>query len=61
MRSHTETGGNVPRKPNPPPDNPEQSKRFLETAGALEVDKTGKIFENVIKKIIPSAKKKVRK
>ena len=48
----------MPRKPNPPPDNAEQSKRFLETAKALEVDKAGKLFDATISKIIPKKPEK---
>ena len=51
----------MPRKPNPKPDNAEQSKRFLETATALESDKTGKEFEFAIKAIIPKAEEKKKK
>lgn len=46
----------MPRKPNPPPDNTEQSKRFLETAEAVEADKTGKNFERTLEVIIPEKK-----
>jgi hypothetical protein len=44
----------VPRKPATKPDNPEQSKRFIEKARELETDKSGKAFERAFKKIVPS-------
>lgn len=43
----------MPRKPNPPQDDAEQSKRFLETAKALEADKTGKAFQAALDVIVP--------
>ncbi len=44
----------MPRKPNPPPDDEEQAKRFIETAKALEADKTGKAFDQAIGLVVPS-------
>ena len=44
----------MPRKPAPKPDDPEQSKRFTETARELETDETGKKFERAFKKIAPA-------
>lgn len=41
------------RKPNPPPDDAEQAKRFIETAEALESDKTGEAFTNALSRIVP--------
>ena len=38
-------------------DNPEQSKRFIETAKALELDETGEEFERALKRIVPPKKK----
>ena len=35
-----------------PPDDPEQSKRFEETARLLEVDETGKSFSKAIKALL---------
>jgi hypothetical protein len=35
----------VPRKPNPPPDDEDQAKRFIETAKQLESDESGQRFE----------------
>ena len=39
------------RKPKPKPDDKEQSQRFVETARSLEVDESGKNFDQLIKKI----------
>jgi hypothetical protein len=36
----------------PKPDDPEQSKRFIETAKALESDETGEAFERAFKKVV---------
>jgi hypothetical protein len=44
----------VPRKPNPPPDDEDQAKRFIETAKMLESDKTGKAFTRAIGVVVPS-------
>ena len=51
----------MPRKPAPKPDDPEQSKRFIETARELEADESGKAFERAIKKIVPSSWQKAPK
>ncbi len=48
----------MPRKPNPPPDDKEQSKRFLEAALAVDADKTGANFKRAVQIIIPAANKK---
>lgn len=34
-------------------DDPEQSKRFIETAREIGTDETGKEFEKAIKRIVP--------
>ncbi len=39
-------------KTTPIPDDPEQSKRFEETARLLEVDETGKSFNKAIKGVV---------
>jgi hypothetical protein len=44
----------MPHKPKPKPDDPAQSKRFIETAKAVEVDEDPKAFERVFKKIVPA-------
>ena len=46
----------MPRKPNPKPDDEEQSKKFLETAKDLDADKTGKGFERAMGVITPPRK-----
>ena len=43
----------MPRKPNPKPDDEEQSKKFLETAVLVEADKTGKNFHKALEVITP--------
>lgn len=48
----------MPRKPNPPPDDPEQSKRFIEAAREAEVDEDPKAFERALKKVAKPAKVK---
>jgi hypothetical protein len=35
----------------PPPDDPEQSKRFIKAARELGTDETGEAFERVFKKV----------
>ncbi len=39
-------------KPKPKPYNPEQSKRFIETARELETDDSPEEFERVFEKVI---------
>jgi hypothetical protein len=46
-------------KSKPPPDDPKQSVRFIETAKALDVGSSGESFARAFKKIVP--KRKVRK
>lgn len=36
------------------PDNPEQSKRFIEKAKELGADESGEAFERALKKIVPA-------
>lgn len=38
-----------------PPENEEQSKRFVETAKKLEADETGSVFERAVKAIAKKA------
>ena len=45
----------MPRKPNPPPDDEDQAKRFIDTAKALESDKTGKAFNRAMAILVPSS------
>jgi len=42
----------VPRKPKPPPDDPEQSKRFIDMAREIGADATKEEFERVFKKVV---------
>ena len=49
----TERGKRRKRKPKGKPDNPAQSKRFIEAARKLGVDESGKAFEEVMKKLKP--------
>lgn len=44
----------MPRKPNPPPDDPAQSKRFIETAREVEVEEDSEALDRAFKKIVPS-------
>lgn len=39
----------MPSKQNPEPDDPEQSRRFVETARELAVDETASSFERALK------------
>jgi hypothetical protein len=41
----------MPRKPNPPRDDPEQSKRFIEIAREVEADGTKEEFDRAVKKV----------
>lgn len=43
------------RKPNPPPDDAEQSKRFIDTATEVEADDKNAL-ERAFKKIAPARK-----
>jgi hypothetical protein len=44
----------MPRKPSPKWDDPEQSKRFIETAEEVGADTDDKALELALKKIIPA-------
>jgi len=46
-----EKGKRRKRKPKGKPDNPAQSKRFIEAARKLGVDESGKAFEEVMRTI----------
>ncbi|MEJ1969768.1 MAG: hypothetical protein WDN03_14205 [Rhizomicrobium sp.] len=41
------------RKPAPKPNDPEQVKRFIEMAKAIEVDESDGAFEKALKKVVP--------
>jgi hypothetical protein len=40
------------RKPNPKPDDPAQSKRFIKAAREAETDENPEVFERVFKKVV---------
>jgi hypothetical protein len=40
------------RKPNPQPDDPAQSKRFIEAARAAETNESPKEFERVFQRVV---------
>jgi hypothetical protein len=46
-------------KPKPPPDDPEQSARFVETAKALGAETGGEAFARAFNKAVP--KKKIKR
>jgi len=48
----------MPRKPNPPPDDPEQSKRFLDTAKEVEADQDEKALDRTLKNIAADKRKR---
>jgi hypothetical protein len=41
----------MPRKPAPKPDDPAQSKRFIETAREIGADESPEAFERAFKKV----------
>jgi len=48
----------MPRKPKPPPDDPEQSKRFIEIAREAEADSSKEEFDRAFKKVAKRKKDK---
>jgi hypothetical protein len=42
----------MPQKPTPKPDNPEQFKRFIETAHEVEVDEDPKALERALDRVL---------
>jgi hypothetical protein len=48
----------MPRKPKPQPDNPEQFKRFLETAREVEAGGHPERFDRVLEKVARTPKPK---
>jgi hypothetical protein len=44
-------GLEMPRKPTPKPDNPEQYKRFLKTAREAGADEPGEAFDRVLDRV----------
>jgi hypothetical protein len=47
----------VATKPKPPPDDPEQSARFVAMATELEAEKAKAAFGRALKKVVPSKKR----
>lgn len=43
----------TPKRTTSKPDDPEQSKRFVETAREIEADETGEAFRRALEKIVP--------
>jgi hypothetical protein len=52
MRNSGAKESRVDEKRKPKPDDPEQSKRFEQTAKELGVDESGKSFQRVFKKLV---------
>jgi hypothetical protein len=53
----------MPRKPKPPPDDPAESKRFIEMAreiGADETQKGREVFERVFDRLAPAKERSAR-
>ena len=48
----TRTGKGRKRKPKGAPDNPEQSRRFIESAKALGVDESGADFQKAMRGLL---------
>ncbi len=44
----------APKRPNLKPDDPAQSKRFVETAREIGADESGEEFRRAFEKIVPS-------
>jgi hypothetical protein len=44
----------MPRKPKLAPDDPAQSKRFIETAREIETDESAEAFERAFKVVVPT-------
>lgn len=51
----------MPRKPALQPDDPEQSKRFIEMAREIGADESGKTFKRAVGKIVKAKPKGDRK
>jgi hypothetical protein len=49
----TEKQKSAPKRQNPKQDDPEQSRRFVETARQIEADETGEAFRRAFEKIVP--------
>ena len=53
----TRTGKGKKRKPKGGPDNPEQSRRFIESAKALGVDESGEAFQKAMRAVLKPKKR----
>jgi hypothetical protein len=53
----TERGKRRKRRPKGKPDNPAQSKRFIEAAKKLGVDESGEAFSKALNKLVPKKNK----
>ena len=53
----TRTGKGKKRKPKGSPDNPEQSRRFIEFAKALGVDESGADFQKAMRAVLKPKEK----
>jgi hypothetical protein len=51
----------MPRKPNPTPDDPEQSKRFIEMAREVEADGTMEDLERAFAKLTKKKPEKTKR
>jgi hypothetical protein len=49
-------GESMPRKPKPQPDNPEQFKRFIETARDVEADESPDAVDRAFKRVVRPTK-----
>jgi len=52
-----EKGKRRKRRPKGKPDNPAQSKRFIEAAKKLGVDESGEAFSKALNKLVPKKNK----
>jgi len=60
VRNRIVIGEIVAKKPDPPPDNPEQSARFEQAAIEAQADASGKAFARAFKKVVPTKKRNKR-
>ena len=51
----------MPRKPNPPRDDPEQSKRFIEIAREAEANSSKEEFDRAFRKVAKPPKQEKQK
>jgi hypothetical protein len=48
----------MPKTPKPKPDNPEQFKRFIDTARQVEIDESPDALDHALDKVVPRRPKK---